>query len=331
MCECRQMATWPALRASGSRTLPAHALAAHQTLRPLRPGESSQMTWEMLDSETWTLRLHATAAKIGIGRTLVLEGPLREIIESRIRRRRLDCRLVFHRVSKGRPGSPIDDYRRAWAAACRAAGLPAGRDGGLIPCDLRRSAVRNMIRAGVPETVAMRVSGHRTRAMLDRYNIVSEDDLRDAVTRVSEYAATLPTKRRVLGFGHSMGTGDPALGGTGTEGKGVPAGLMAEAGGNRIYRTRPLGINQYDSRDTYVALRLLQRRSTTREHGPRADRRARRGRLRRARTRRRGGRGTTRAVAGLIEGLTHPSRGRSVSLFAWASRSGCTATGRGGS
>jgi hypothetical protein len=90
-----------------------------------------------------------------------------------------------------------------------------------------------MIRAGVPETVAMRVSGHRTRAMLGRYNIVSEDDLRDAVTRVSAYVSKLPTKRRVLGFGHSSGTAGPKLGATGTEGKGVPAGMLAEAGGNR--------------------------------------------------------------------------------------------------
>jgi hypothetical protein len=78
---------------------------------------------------------------------------------------------VFHR-----DGRPIADFRKAWAER---------KSPTRLFHDLRRSGVRNMVRAGVPERVAMEISGHRTRAIFDRYNIVSEADLRTAMQRTS--------------------------------------------------------------------------------------------------------------------------------------------------
>jgi integrase len=82
---------------------------------------------------------------------------------------------VFHR-----DGEPIKDFRGAWRTACRNAGLQ-----GRLLHDFRRTAVRNLERAGVSRSVAMKMTGHKTEAVYRRYAIVSESDLHEAAQKLA--------------------------------------------------------------------------------------------------------------------------------------------------
>src|SRR5262249_13784765 len=77
-------------------------------------------------------------------------------------------------------GEPVRSFRKAWAKACEAAGVP-----GRLVHDLRRTAVRNLKRAGVPRSVAMKLTGHRMEAVYRRYAIVAEADLGVGVERLA--------------------------------------------------------------------------------------------------------------------------------------------------
>ena len=86
-------------------------------------------------------------------------------------------------VSRRLIGERRVNFRKAWLTACRKAGVP-----GRLTHDFRRMAARNMVRDGTPERVAMMITGHLTRSVFDRYNIVSGGDLRDAAQRMSRRA-----------------------------------------------------------------------------------------------------------------------------------------------
>jgi integrase len=149
-----------------------------------RQGEVLGLSWDVVDRRTGEIRL--PDSKNGQPRTLALEGTVAHVIESRWLHRTLEDRLVpivFHHRG-GRPVAPTT-MRGWWREAATAA-----RCAGTLFHDLRRSAVRNMIRAGVTEPVAMSISGHQSAAMFRRYNITTTDDQRRALAATQTYEAT---------------------------------------------------------------------------------------------------------------------------------------------
>lgn len=144
-----------------------------------RSGAARTLPWRYVDMEERLITLpntgdHGNKKK---ARVLSLSGELWEILERRLKDRRPDCLFVFHRN-----GKPIKTFRRAWDSACTDAGRP-----GLVPHDMRRSAIRNFRKAGVPETVGMALSGHRTNSVFKRYDIIDTEDVQQAVAKVQSY------------------------------------------------------------------------------------------------------------------------------------------------
>jgi len=83
-------------------------------------------------------------------------------------------------------GERFKSFKRAWITARKATGLP-----GRLAHDFRRTAVRNLVRAGIPERVAMQMTGHKTRSVFERYNIVSPGDLFEAAKRLDSFTGTI--------------------------------------------------------------------------------------------------------------------------------------------
>ena len=141
------------------------------------------LEWRQVDFSAGEVRLDAGTTKNDEGRVFPFTAELRAVLEEQctaadaLARAGVICPWVFHR-----DGKRIRRFEKVWKPACRAAGCP-----GRIPHDLRRTAVRNLVRAGVPERVAMQMTGHKTRSVFERYNIVSDGDLRAAARSIDAF------------------------------------------------------------------------------------------------------------------------------------------------
>lgn len=144
-----------------------------------RKNELRRIQWEQVDFESRLIRLSAAQTKGKKARTLPIYGDMRRWLE----RQRDTCPAGSPWVFHGTHNCPVCNHLNGWVEACERAGLP-----GLLFHDLRRSAVRNMKRAGIQDKVAMEISGHRTRSVFDRYNIVDVADLENAGKRLEDYA-----------------------------------------------------------------------------------------------------------------------------------------------
>ncbi len=172
-----------------------------------RRGEILSLQWSQVDLTENTIRLEPGTTKNKRARIIPLTRELRELLVMQKARRDQhwpDCPWVFFRYADGRQ---IRNFYDAWARACWKAGLWEGDEKTGRPTrlfhDLRRSGVRNVVRSGTPEAVAMQISGHKTRAVFDRYNIVSESDLKEAARRLSDY---LDRKRAETAIPHTIRT-----------------------------------------------------------------------------------------------------------------------------
>lgn len=156
------------------------------------PSEILPLEWRQIDMRVGEVRLDPGTTKNGQGRVFPFTAELREVLERQertaegLRRQGLTVSHVFFHTSGKKAGQRIkeDGFAKAWQQARVEAGCPDR-----IVHDLRRTAVRNLVRAGVPERVAMQLTGHKTRAVFERYNIVSHGDLHDAAQRLDRFAS----------------------------------------------------------------------------------------------------------------------------------------------
>ncbi|MEM5789950.1 MAG: site-specific integrase [Syntrophobacteraceae bacterium] len=147
-----------------------------------RKSEVTELQWSQVDLENGIVCLNPGETKNDDARTVYLDEELKELFEAQWKARKESGKLTPYVFPNEGGMDSIKSFRGSWDTACTSVGVP-----GKLFHDLRRTAVRNMVRAGIPERVAMMISGHQTRSVFERYNIVDSEDLKKAACRQEQY------------------------------------------------------------------------------------------------------------------------------------------------
>jgi len=147
-----------------------------------RISEISNLKWRQVDLDQGIVWLETGETKNDEGRTVFLDEELKEIIRNKLEVRKEGKKLLPYIFLNREGDDKVKRFDKAWKRACKEAGI-----GVKIFHDLRRTAVRDMVRSGIPERVAMLISGHKTRSVFERYNIVDDTDLKLASQRLANY------------------------------------------------------------------------------------------------------------------------------------------------
>lgn len=179
----------------------------------MRLGEVLSLEWNQVDFIAGSINLRAGETKNDDARAIPIVPALRALLKEQFAKRQQDCPYVCFRVDRSGRSVKIENFRKSWYTACVKAGLgkmvpSVDFDGkpvyaplrgprskakqmvtykGMIYHDLRRTAVRNLVAAGVPEKVAQTITGHRTRSTFDRYHIVSQKDVSEAGCKLAVF------------------------------------------------------------------------------------------------------------------------------------------------
>lgn len=147
-----------------------------------RLSEIAGLQWSQVDRDNGIVRLEVGETKNDDARTVYLDDELNAIFQDLWENRKTSQKLTPYVFLNHKGTDQIKRFDKSWKTACKDAKI-----GNRLFHDLRRTGCRNMIRAGIPERVAMMVSGHKTRSVFDRYNIVNDEDLKQAAQKQADY------------------------------------------------------------------------------------------------------------------------------------------------